>query len=113
MCFLYVTWCFFFLFLLSPHHILIGLLSDTVAQRVDSFGSGLINLVGLKTKSENILGAYLQNCTEGIIAELAAHHYSLVSLHIAPAPHDVSSTSHLSHILSSTELPVIVVSRAT
>ncbi|RUS34133.1 hypothetical protein BC938DRAFT_482299 [Jimgerdemannia flammicorona] len=75
---------------------------EWVAKRVNNFGSGLLNIAGLKTKSDEVVGIFAPNSA-------AAHHYSLVTVPLDQ--HDTVST--LTHVLNLTGMTVMVVSSRT
>jgi long-chain acyl-CoA synthetase len=55
-------------------------------RRILNFGSGLLNFTELKPNTENnMIGIYMRNSPEWIIADLAAAHYSLVTVPLYPA----------------------------
>ncbi|KAL1921878.1 uncharacterized protein VTP21DRAFT_10520 [Calcarisporiella thermophila] len=82
---------------------------DEVDSRVKNFGSGLLEITKLAPRTESILGIFIQNSPEYVIAELATSHYSLVTL---PIPEKQSPES-LSGIINLTSLQAILVNNAT
>ncbi|KAF0480573.1 long-chain-fatty-acid--CoA ligase 5 [Gigaspora margarita] len=81
-----------------------------IFERITNFGSGLIKRTGLTSKSQDKFGIFMKNCPEWVIADLAACHYSLISValpSIRPRVNDVINQINL------TEISIIVVSKDT
>ncbi|CAG8539301.1 49_t:CDS:10 [Dentiscutata erythropus] len=81
-----------------------------IFERITNFGSGLIKFTGLTPKSKEKFGIFMKNCPEWVIADLAACHYSLITValpSILPRVNDVVNQINL------TEISVIVASKDT
>jgi len=75
-----------------------------VYERVLDFGSGLINVCGLKASATNCLGIYGQNSLDWIISEFACFTYSFIAVPL----YDTLGMDPLKHICSHAELSVCV-----
>ncbi|CAG8620343.1 13261_t:CDS:10, partial [Cetraspora pellucida] len=89
---------------------LIQIQSGQIFERITNFGSGLIKFTGLTPKSQEKFGIFMKNCPEWVIADLAACHYSLITValpSIHPRVNDVINQINL------TEISAIVASKDT
>ncbi|CAG8802332.1 33122_t:CDS:2, partial [Racocetra persica] len=81
-----------------------------ISERITNFGSGLIKFTGLNPKSHDKFGIFMKNCPEWVISDLAACHYSLITValpSIHPRINDAINQINL------TEISVIVASKDT
>ncbi|CAG8439702.1 10904_t:CDS:10, partial [Ambispora gerdemannii] len=84
--------------------------ANKVSERVTNFGSGLIKFTGLSPHKHEPVGIFMKNRPEWVIADLAAAHYSLISVplpSIRPRLQDIISAINI------TELTTIIVSSET
>ncbi|KAG0369109.1 Long-chain-fatty-acid--CoA ligase 5 [Gamsiella multidivaricata] len=80
-----------------------------VDRRISGFGSGLINLTGLKPKTETPVGIMAPYSQESFIAQQAFYRYSFVAVPI----HDLRNADLLIEVVNQTKLKAIIVSQKT
>ncbi|KAF9430520.1 hypothetical protein BGZ76_000809 [Entomortierella beljakovae] len=80
---------------------------EGVDKRIGGFGSGFINLTGLKPKSETPVGIMTPYSHESFIAQQAFYRYSFVTVPI----HDWKSSDLLIEVANQTKIKAIIVSQ--
>ncbi|KAG0311553.1 Long-chain-fatty-acid--CoA ligase 6, partial [Dissophora globulifera] len=95
------------LYLLQNQFSFESLSYEHVDMRISAFGTGFINLTGLKPKSDTPVGIMTPYSQESFIAQQAFYRYSFVTVPI----HDLRNSELLIEIVNQTKLKAIIVSQ--